>query len=508
MDNLKAIIRTMSNEDIREFRVFINRQKRKKERKDLELFEILLEPTSYKPDEIIHKLYGKRNKEAYHALRKRLIRHLTDFIVLKQMDDDTSASSSIMGMLSLARYMFEKNDHRLAWTYLRKAETAATNNEQFELLNTVYNQMIEEANSEYADDLNEIIRKRDVNKAHADEDEKAAIANAIIRQKLREVRLQGASINFDEIIERTYEEYGLKDIIHQRPKLLYNTLSIARSAILAKKDYYSFEPFIIGMYEDIKRERGFVKSSHFYKLSFLYVIAHTLYRNKKFEDGLRYVEELGAALEEFNRSHYNVFYTRYVLLLAALKSFTGHNQESVQLLEEFIAEEKHHLNTRDYLNAKLNVAVYYFQQTDYRMANRWLMDIHHTDRWLEKKMGKEWVFKKGLIEVIVQYEMGNEDISLNRIRSIERYFGNLFNTKTYRRAKLFMQYVRAFIKDPLVASDEDFKSKVHDTLVIVDREQEDIQAMTFYAWLKAKLSGQPYYEVLLELVNEGEQITE
>ena len=40
MDKLQELINTLSEEDKREFRVFINRQKSKKQRKDLDLFEM------------------------------------------------------------------------------------------------------------------------------------------------------------------------------------------------------------------------------------------------------------------------------------------------------------------------------------------------------------------------------------------------------------------------------------------------------------------------------------
>ena len=504
MDNLKTIIHTLGKEDVREFRIFINRQKSKRNRKDLELFEILTEEVDYKPDVIIQRLYGKRNKEAYHALRKRLIKHLMDFIVLKRMDADTTAASSVMGMLTLARYLFDKKSRRLAWSYVRKAEELAESNEQYELLNSIYNLMIEESGSEHADDLHDIIAKRNKNKEHADEDERAIIANSIIRQKLREVRLEGTQIDFDGIIEKIYAEYDLTDVVHKRPRLLYSTLSIARSAILAKKDFTSFEPFIIGHYDEIKRELGFSKSTHFYKLSFLYVIAHVLYRNKKFEEALAYTEELGSEIEAFSKSHFNIFYPRYTLLLAALKSYTGKAQESADLVANFLASKKY-LSTQDLLNAKVNQAVYHFQLEQFKEANKLLMGIHHTDRWLEKKMGMEWVFKKGLIEVIVQTEMRNDDIALNRIRSLERYFGRLFNQPPYDRAKRFMQYVRAYLNDPIKVTEQEFIDKAESDLVIQEREEEDIQAMTFYSWLKSKMYQKNYYEVLVSMVQRRDE---
>jgi hypothetical protein len=49
-------------------------------------------------------------------------------------------------------------------------------------------------------------------------------------------------------------------------------------------------------------------------------------------------------------------------------------------------------------------------------------------------------------------------------------------------------------------TNEEFVQKAEKTLIVNVHEQEDIQAMTFYAWLKSKMYKQPYYEVLLEMV--------
>ena len=74
MDKLQEIINTLSEDDKREFRIFINRQKSKKERKDLDLFELIGAQTH--PKEIQKTLYKTPNKIAYHTLRKRLLKHL------------------------------------------------------------------------------------------------------------------------------------------------------------------------------------------------------------------------------------------------------------------------------------------------------------------------------------------------------------------------------------------------------------------------------------------------
>src|SRR5690606_29819824 len=131
MDDVQTIIETFSPDDVKEFAYFIQRQKIKKDRKDYELFKLLHRHKNLKPQELIQRLYpNAQSAVAYYALRKRLMQQLTDYIVLKRMAEDPTTRSSIMGLLSLAQYLFNAGADKLAWSTLRKAETMARQNEQ------------------------------------------------------------------------------------------------------------------------------------------------------------------------------------------------------------------------------------------------------------------------------------------------------------------------------------------------------------------------------------------
>ncbi len=119
-------------------------------------------------------------------------------------------------------------------------------------------------------------------------------------------------------------------------------------------------------------------------------------------------------------------------------------------------------------------------------------------------MGKEWVLKKNLMEIILQYEMGHIDLVLNRIRSFERNNERILRRPLYQSVNHFLQLMKEIVNHPKVANDKAFQKKAHQALVIKSHEQEDLQSMGFYAWLKSKIVKKPYYEVVLELVNRVE----
>lgn len=499
MDKLQELINTLSEDDKREFRIFINRQKSKKQRKDLDLFELINQQTP--PDEIQKYLYKTPNKVAYHTLRKRLLKHLTDFIVLKQIDHDTTATSSIAGLISLATYLFKHQSDDFGWRTLIKAEKLAIENEHYELLNNIYHLQIDASENEFAPDINSIYNKWKTNKQLVDENEKANIAYNFIKKELNEVKMKGQDKDLEMVIDRLLKKYGLDNLVYQRPHILYKVLDLTRKVLLSKKDFYSLEPYIIKTYEQLTQVHGFSKRDHFYKINILYMISHILYRNRKFEASNTYLKLMSDAMAEYNNGYHQQFYAKYVMLQAANFTYLNQNLKSIEILTSIPEKELKKMSLENQLHIKMNLAVFYGNEMMYKNANHILQTFNHSENWLEKKMGVEWVLKKSLVEIMLQYELGNIDIVLNRIRAFESNYSQLFNHPLYSRVSLFIKTIKTIMDTPDIIQNKVFIEEVKDTLVRHDSEHEDLQAMAFYAWLKAKMTNQNYYEVLLDIVN-------
>ncbi len=499
MDKLQELINTLSEDDKKEFRIFINRQKSKKNRKDLDLFELIADDVDAKV--IQAKLYKTPNKVAYHTLRKRLLKHLTDFIVLKQIDDDTTSTSSITGLIALATYLFKNKSEEFAWRTLSKAEQTAIDNEHYELLNDIYQLQINKSDSDFAPDINKIYKKWESNKVLVDENERTNIAYNFIKKEINEIILKGEVKDVRGIIDELLVKYELNDTVFNRPEILYKVLELTRKVMLSRKDFYNFEPYIIKMYEELVAKHGFSKKNHFYKIHIQYMIGHILYRNRKFIASNTYLDKMLKSMLEYNKAYYKQFYPKHLMLSAANFAFMNKNDKAIELLDDIETVIYNKLTLEDQLNIKLNLAVYYGYGEHYKKCNFILQTLNHSDNWLMKKMGVEWVMKKNMIEIMIQYELENYEISLNRIRSFERNFAELFNHPLYGRANQFIQTLKTIITNPLLLKDSVFVEKVKSTLVKPDAATEDLQAMTFYAWLKAKMLNQSFYDVLLGIAN-------
>ena len=501
MDNLRNIIHTLSEDDSKEFISFINRLKQKTERKDLELYTLLRTQTELKPSIVVRRLYKTANTEAYHALRKRLLAHLIDFILLKNTKITGSKKARILGNYGLARYLFEHDNPILALSYLKKAEAMAKAGEQHEALNAIYNLMIQESERIEGFDLDGYILIQQANKKLADEDERAVIAMRIVKARLNTLKLHAADVDIEALVEQTLRKYDLHTAFASRPRLWHDLIVITRSAFVAKKDFFAFEAFVIQQYDQIKESGGFKPKDLDLDLNIQYIAAHTLYRNKRFDQALKYLNSMESKLDGASHNIRNQFQPRWIQLKAATMVFQNKLEDAITLLHGSLNDNTLKLKPEVQLNTIVNLGVYYFHAGQLQKANQTLMSIEHTDNWCEKHTGPEWVMKKNIMEVILFAEMEKEELAISRIRLLERKYGSLFKNPLYKRVKVYLSLIKKLVSNPIAATTPAFADEVERSFDWIPTEQEDIQAIGFYAWIKARMTGRTYHETLMELVN-------
>ncbi|MDB5234032.1 MAG: hypothetical protein JWR44_1025 [Hymenobacter sp.] len=516
MDDLRTTLLTLSPDERRDFGVFIQRQRRKTAgRQDSRLYELLVQAKELPAPKLIAKLYpDEPNPVAYYALRKRLLRHLTDYLLLRQRQLDTTAAASVRGQLTLAQYLFEMGIPRLAWSTLRKAEKLAHDNEQYEPLNAVYNLQIQYADSPHAVPLDEILPRYRLNKRAADEEERANIADSLLRQRLREARVRGrAAVPVDSILQNILAEYDLQEAFARSPSLLSRLMSIARNAMLVRRDFTSFAPFIERCYNLMERRHGFAPAQRGHQLKLLYMLAHALYRSRRFAESVAYLEKGQALASATSARQFGELGPRFTFLLAANYAFLHRNAEGIALLEGLLRRAKP-LAEADEITVRFQLTFHYFSEGQFAKANQSLLSLGRTDHWLEQHLGLEWMLNRNIGEMLIQVELGNTELALSRLRAIERVLREQFPVVPaegeaaavpvggpYHAVLAYLSMVREVIENPAVASQAHFVNRVSHLPNFISSEREDLQVLSFYAWLRAQTLGRPYYEVLLELAS-------
>jgi tetratricopeptide (TPR) repeat protein len=275
--------------------------------------------------------------------------------------------------------------------------------------------------------------------------------------------------------------------------------------------------FVERCYRLMERRHGFAPAQRNYQLRLLYMLAHALYRSRHFADSVAYLEQ-GRALLQAKGSHtFAEFGPRFTFLLAANLAFLRRNPESIALLEQ-VLKATPALPVMDELTGRLQLVFHYFAEGNFSKANRTLLQLGRTDHWLEEHLGLEWLLKKNMGEMLIQLELGNEDLALGRLKAIERGLVEQFPAVPaspgpadgpvaeptpaggpYQFVLSYLDLVHDIINDPALAHRPAFAARVADFPAFLPSEREDLQAMSFYAWLRARMLGRPYYDVLLEV---------
>jgi hypothetical protein len=503
VDDLQLIIQSFNKTEQKEFRKFIQRRRFKTNRIDLKLFDLFVsvnDANQVSKQTILTHLYGSSNVNLnpYHSVRKRLVKHLNDFIFIADIDNDESVAAEIGKNLILIKHLFAHDLHKQAWKYLKKSENIALKAELNGQLTAVYDIQIEYYSPLRLNlTLEELVKKRMEVAELAKEDQNLRIVGSFVKQELTKVKKEAAELDLERILNLLLNTFDMQDSLFRRPKLRYNFVLIARGIILANKQFYAFEEYIIDNYKKIVAS-GYFNEKPSYRLNLLYIISHTLYRNKKVEEAKNYLAEMKVYLNEVSSSVFKKFNAKYYLLLAACENINGNLDNAICILED-LRKAKFYLK-EDELNALLNLSVYYFQKNDFKMANKTILKIDKTDNWLEKNIGLEWRIKKNMIGLIYQFELGNFDLAYDRIISLERSNNDIFKTKKYNRIVIFLRLIKMVIVNPNLVTTTDFAQKVEDSFDWVGAKQEDLQAMSYYAWLKAKMLNDNYYSILLALM--------
>ncbi len=481
---VESVLNSFSKGEQNEFLKFLGRKGKKNDRRDVDVCTEILTGAS------------RKNQNKDHAVRNRLKKDLIKFIALKQIDDDLSEQSDMLNTINMCRYLLDNRLTKEAWSYLNKLEKKANESKNYVVLDATYSLMLSYANSQYAQKVSEVIHKKTAVKQYLLEEETLLENLALAKETLHQYKTEGKTSDLASFAER------LKHLIASRadqlclhPKQLCNYIETLRSILMINKEARTLESTLISLYEQAKSSGAFSKNAHGYKLKLLYMLSHTLYRNKNYEACLKYLEEFEQDILKFNQTHFQFYFSKVVGLRSAIFFIQGDLKAAILVLETFF-EKVNKISLKDNLNLHLNLAVFYAYNREFRKANRLFINFHHTDHWCEKKMGKEWVVRKNLIEMLIQYELGHDDVALSRINGIIKQSQSFDQLETDRQVMVYLKMFKRYIQDQTSVKLEDLKISFENKGESENADDE-IKKLAFYCWFKARVSGYDFYETLL-----------
>ncbi len=501
MTDLKAIISTFSLEEQQQFVSYLEKKNKRNDTKNIQLFKLLAKKEE--PDDICFKLYKSNKKDAYHALRKRLYQSLIDFIANSKMEEENSVDMQLIKYILASRNFLLHNQAKVAYKILDKAEALAKEHHLFSILNEIYHTKIQYAYTNPDVDVETVIKAFKSNqKQHYTEDQ-LNIVYAKIRQILNDMTYKGEVVDFQTLLNDTLSEYNIDINESLSFKSLYQLMTIVSISAFATNDYLKIEQFLIDTYKTIHHHKTKEKEL-FYHIEVLYMIANTLFRNKKFNQSLLYLEQMHQYMNQNNGKYYNNFKLKYNLLLGLNYNYSNQQDRAIEVLEPFKINK--HPDLESLLDIYLSLIMFYIQKDEFKKAMQLFSKFYHTDNWYIEKAGKEWAIKKNLIEIILHIELEHIDMVESRLKSFRRTYSKYLKQIQQERVLTYLNLLESYHKNPEQVTSTKFKEKVESSFVWLEARREDIFVMSFYAWLKSKMEHKPLFTTTLELVKMSQTV--
>ncbi|MEL0652809.1 hypothetical protein V6246_15415 [Algibacter sp. TI.3.09] len=501
MNDLNAIVSTFSTEEEQFFISYLEKKNKRSDVKNIKLFKLLLSnelPTKA----ICIEIYGTEKSGAYHALRKRLYQSIIDFIANSSLQEESSTDMQIIKYILAARKCLQHKQYKVAYKILNKAELLAKEHFLFPMLNEIYHTKIQYAYANPSLNLeDEILKFKQNQKNHYLEDELNVVYSKV-RQTLNSITYQGAVIDFETILNQILIDHNISITEALSFKSLYQLMSIIGLSAFVTNDYLKTEPFLIKTYETILQHKNKDKQIY-YHIQILYLIANTLFRNKKFSASQHYLKLMLSEMQNAQNKYFNSFILKHHLLLGLNLNFSNKQNEAILLLEQI--NPKKHDDIESLLGIRLSLIVFYFQNNEFKKAHQLFSKFYHTDNWYTEKKGKEWTMKKNIIEILLHIELNNIDLVESRLLSFKRSHFNYLKSINQERVIIFLGFVEQFYKNPESITSEAFKNTVEQSFVWISNEKEDIFVMSFYAWLKSKMESEALYLTTLNLTRDFQE---
>lgn len=501
MTDLNDIILTFSVEEQQKFTVYLEKKNKRTDIKNIKLFNMLL-IDELDSKTICKKLYGTEKHNAYYALRKRLHESVIDFTANQRLQEEGSVEMQIIKYILASKSFLQQKQFKVAYKILEKAENLAIEHSLFPLLNEIYHTKIQYAYANPFIELEPLIIKFKNNQKSILLEDELNIIYTKIRKTINNMSFKGEVLDFQTILETTFKAHQITINDGMSFKSLYQLVTISSISAFVTKDYLKIEPFLINTYKSILKHKNKEKQS-FYHIQILYAIANTLFRNKKFDESLSYLEIMHEHMQLKNQKHYKTFKLKYHLLWALNLNYSNKQELAISALTPFT--HKKHDDMESLLDIHLSLIVFYFQRNEFKKAHHIFSKFYHTDKWYIEKAGQEWVIKKNLIEILLHIELYNIDLVESRLQSFKRHYFPYLKNINQERVITFLSFVEAYYKNPKTTTSKAFIEKVEKSFEWVGTYREDIFVMSFYSWLKSKMNNTNLFTTTLNLIAQSEK---
>ena len=485
MKLFNRIIELMSKEEVRAFKLFTLRTGQKEGRKDMELLDYTRKAGSaYSETLIFRKIYPDEPINTFHRLKSRLLNEINKSQILLHID--TNDLIRLFHFLTLVEFYQVKENFDLAFHYLRKAERKAVLLEKYDVLDMVYNESIRLSQHVIFINPEEYIEKRRKNSKVLSQLRELDDILATVNYRVRITQNYGQADNsVVEILEKTIREYGETDIARTNPAIRFRIYEAASKILLEKRDFEALEEYLIQSYFDFHKDKLFTRSTHESKLQMLAYLVNTLFKNEKIEESLRFANELGVAMKEFNSLHYAKYEFFYYNALV-INYFRTDIPEAIRILEE-MKKKKSIRNIPFYLLfVEMNLAISWYMLRNLKKAIRYLAGTYILEGYRKAAPGLK--LKIGVAELMIRFDLQDYEVIINRGRQLQNDFKELLYDSGFERERLAIDLIIKMNETTGIQKDSNLIKEVKKFLKLPPPEDSQEEIINYEEFFREKFN--------------------
>lgn len=487
MDVLQNMIRLMSKEEVRNFKLWLNSTNASNHRKDIQLFDYIRKAGEDYDDDLIHsRLYGKNDKNSFYRLKNRLQEDVGAHLALQH--SGKQENNRLYWLLSLAQIFSGKNAPAVALHFLRKAEKRAVEAEQFDVLDIVYSGIIKLSADLPEINPEEYIRKRNENTQQLNRIRETDQVLAAVTYRLKmSQNFAKHDAGLMKLLDNTIREFTRDENIRVSKSFQTRMFRAVSQSLIQQHQYTELEKYVRSIYQQFLQRKWFDKNNHETKVQMLIYLINALFKNRQYRESLDFAEVLGTALEEHNGFLYDKYFFFYYNALVINYAQTDLTR-GLRALDELEKEMKDRKNSYYDFFIYLNKATLLFYQRKNNEAIRNVARLYTTDHY--RKADTVLQLKIGVAECIMQYESGEQTIAKKRLEQVRKQFKSLLPGKDFKEERFVLKVLNEFLNTEADIS-EKLRSKIQAFIKEKDvRLAEDTQVINYRSWLDRWLKEQ------------------
>lgn len=499
MDILERIIEHLTSDEVRRFKILSNRFKADEEKKLLILFDAI-RAGNYKEveKEIVTQLYGSisaKTKNTYYRLRNKLLSNLEKSLLFYHYNYKNSIES--LSNLQLSMLYQERGLYREGFYSLKKAEKVALEQDQFQILEVIYSEMVKLA-IHHNVDIDQVIERRKINQEkidflRANQEVLGTVTQSLMRRNFSRSKSSSSLIETLEQIQSQLEEHKhLFQSASGRIMILRTVVSI----LIQKSAWDNLATYTERIFSEFEQEKIFNADNHPTRLMLLIWRINALHKLLRLDKAAPVIEALGKDIKLYKRQNFNEFAFHYFSAKAFNLKYNGKLEEAASVIQQSLSTPDiiHHSTNEVYL--LISLADQYFCQQEYALSTETIVKIG--DLQGSGTLDEELNMFIQVFKVVTQFEAKCHKEANKLIKTLRKKYKKFLKDEFYAKTDRFIEIVGRMNTAELEGKRMMLKAAVDGFLQeFPDSEIGGNEIIMYDLYLQSKLeNSQTYYQLL------------